>query len=94
MKSSSALTLTQGSSLETLRHMVSGGLGITVLPASAVIAGRYAPGLLTHRPFHHDQMKRTVALAWRASFPRPGAITALVEVLKRVAKRINAAPIE
>ena len=94
MKSSSATTLTQGSSLETLRHMVAGGLGITVLPASAVGAGRYAPGLLTHRPFHHDQMKRTVALAWRASFPRPGAITALVEVLKRVAKRINAAPIE
>ncbi|MGB0964906.1 MAG: hydrogen peroxide-inducible genes activator [Litorivicinus sp.] len=92
IKSSSGPTLTQGSSLETLRHMVAGGLGITILPASAVGAGRYAPGLLTHRPFHHSEMKRTVALAWRASFPRPGAITALVEVLRSVAGKLNAAP--
>ena len=94
LKSASGPTLTQGSSLETLRHMVAGGLGITVLPASAVGAGRYAPGMLTHRPFDQHEMKRTVALAWRASFPRPGAITALVEVLKSVAKQVNAAPLE
>ncbi|MGD2005971.1 MAG: LysR substrate-binding domain-containing protein [Pseudomonadales bacterium] len=93
IKSASAPRLTQGSSLETLRHMVAGGLGVTVLPASAVGAGRYAPGLLSHRPFANTQMHRTVALAWRASFPRPGAITALVQVLKSLAQQLNAAPL-
>lgn len=94
LRSASAPKLTQGSSLETLRHMVAGGLGITVLPASAVGAGRYAPGLITHRPFHNPSMRRTVALAWRASFPRPGAITALVEVLKTLAPDLNAAVVD
>ncbi len=94
IKSAAGPALTQGSSLETLRHMVAGGLGITILPSSAVGAGRYAPGLLTHRPFHNPDMKRCVALAWRASFPRPGAITALVEVLKDIASDLNAAPLD
>ena len=34
----------EGSSLETLRHMVESGLGVTVLPASAAGLENYAPG--------------------------------------------------
>lgn len=84
----------EGSSLETLRHMVAGGLGITVLPASAVGAGRYAAGHLVHRPFSDASMTRTVALAWRASYPRPSTITLMVNLLKGLAQSLNADAIE
>ena len=67
-------TFTQGSSLETLRHMVASGLGITVLPKSATGASSYADGMLETRPFKRPAPARTVAIAWRASFPRPKVI--------------------
>lgn len=68
---------TEGSSLETLRHMVASGLGITILPQSAAGTSQYAPGVLTTRPLAGVEAKRTVGLAWRASFPRHKAIDAL-----------------
>jgi LysR family transcriptional regulator, hydrogen peroxide-inducible genes activator len=67
----------EGSSLETLRHMVASGLGITVLPESAAISNIYSSKLLVTRPFIAPAPSRTVALAWRASFPRHKAIDAL-----------------
>lgn len=67
----------QGSTLEALRLMVASGLGVTVLPMSAEQNSLYAPGLLTTRPFIEPTPKRTLALAWRASFPRHKAIDAL-----------------
>ncbi|GAA5524693.1 hydrogen peroxide-inducible genes activator [Microbulbifer aestuariivivens] len=70
-------TAADGSSLETLRHMVASGLGITVLPLSAATASQYASGLLETRPFAAPAPRRTVALAWRASFPRHRAIDML-----------------
>ena len=66
--------IAEGSSLETLRHMVASGLGITVLPKSATGAQHYANNLLETRPFKKPTPKRTVAIAWRASFPRPKAV--------------------
>ncbi|MGB0956844.1 MAG: LysR substrate-binding domain-containing protein [Litorivicinus sp.] len=84
----------EGSSIETLRHMVAGGLGISVLPRSAIDGGRYAPGTLVNKGFADGDMKRTVALAWRASFPRPGAITMMVELLKKLAIELNAEPLQ
>jgi LysR family transcriptional regulator, hydrogen peroxide-inducible genes activator len=67
----------QGSSLETIRHMVASGMGVTVLPCSAAGADRYAQRLLAVRRFEDPVPSRRVALAWRASFPRPQAIEAL-----------------
>jgi LysR family hydrogen peroxide-inducible transcriptional activator len=67
----------EGSSLETIRHMVASGMGITVLPCTAAVGpGRYASELTAIRPFA-DPPRRHVALAWRVSFPRPQAIEAL-----------------
>jgi len=74
-------TAADGSSLETLRHMVASGLGITVLPLSAATASQYASGLLETRPFASPSPQRTVALAWRASFPRHQAIDILREAI-------------
>ena len=73
---STAQTL-EGGSLETIRYMVAGGLGVTILPCSAAGADRFSERLLSIRRFGHDAPSRTVALAWRKSFPRPEAIEAL-----------------
>lgn len=70
-------SVTQGSSLETLKYMVATGLGITVLPESAV--GNLDSELITTRPFASPAPYRTVALAWRASFPRGQAIDLLLD---------------
>lgn len=69
-------TATEGSSLETMRHMVASGIGITILPQSAAMS-RYADDTLTTRPLADDHAQRTVALAWRVSFPRHKAIDVL-----------------
>jgi LysR family hydrogen peroxide-inducible transcriptional activator len=70
-------TFTQGATLETLRHMVASRLGITILPQTAAEAPLYAPNLLTTRPFASPAPKRSLALAWRVSFPRHKAIDLL-----------------
>ncbi len=72
----------EGSSLETLKHMVASGMGITVLPKQAADIAQYTDHNLVIRPFSRAQPKRTVALAWRASFPRPEAIDILTRALK------------
>ena len=70
----------QGTSLETLRHMVASGLGITILPGTATQVRHYAKTLCV-KPFKEKTPKRTVALAWRSSFPRRKAIDALIQAL-------------
>ncbi len=76
----------EGSSLETIRHMVASGLGITVLPWTASgSASRYEQGLLGFRPFDDPVPFRRVALAWRASFPRPKAVEALRQAIQACA---------
>lgn len=67
----------EGSSLETIRHMVASGAGITVLPCSSVAAPAPEKRLLAIRPFAQPVPSRRVALAWRKSFPRPQAIDVL-----------------
>ncbi|MBI5461501.1 MAG: hydrogen peroxide-inducible genes activator [Gammaproteobacteria bacterium] len=71
----------EGTSLETLRHMVASGMGITVLPATAAGADRYAQRLVAIRRFAAPEPQRRVALAWRVSFPRPQAIEALRQAI-------------
>lgn len=71
----------EGSSLETIRHMVASGAGITVLPCSSVAAASPEKKLLAVRPFVNPAPSRRVALAWRKSFPRPQAIEALRRAL-------------
>lgn len=74
-------TAAEGSSLETLKYMVASGLGITILPESAARAGHTSSELLVTRPFVEPVPKRTIALAWRASFPRLKAIDAVREAI-------------
>ena len=74
----------EGVSLETLRCMVASGLGITILPESAVTLSGLSD-LLCTRPFTETPAaKRTIAIAWRAGFTRPEAIDALLSSLKDI----------
>ena len=74
--------VTEGSSLETIRMMVASGLGNSVLPISA-IKGHPSSSMVSVIPFSEPEPKRTVAVAWRASFPRPQAIDVLVDAIGR-----------
>lgn len=70
--------VTEGNSLETIRHMVASGLGASVVPLSAV-SGPAKSDMVAVKPFSDPKPKRTLALAWRASFPRPKAIESVIE---------------
>lgn len=75
-------TIADGTSLETLRHMVASNLGITILPRSAASTHLYNENLVAVRPFSGNCPMRTVALAWRTSFPRPSAIDAIETAIR------------
>lgn len=70
----------QGNSLETIRNMVASGLGITVLPCSALVE-RYMSPMLKVIPFKAPVPFRRVALAYRKSYAREQAMDALVEAI-------------
>ena len=62
--------------------MVASGMGITVLPESAANIALYSEHDLVVRPFQEPSPYRTIALAWRVSYPRPQVIDLLAEALK------------
>jgi LysR family hydrogen peroxide-inducible transcriptional activator len=75
-----------GNSLETLRSMVASGLGVTVLPKTA-LTQRYETPLAKAVPFAEPRPKRRVAVAWRRTgeaLARPIGVRKLVEALKSV----------
>ncbi|TFW09811.1 hydrogen peroxide-inducible genes activator [Oxalobacteraceae bacterium OM1] len=67
----------EGSSLETIRHMVASGIGITVLPRASVPAQEKQDGMLRYVPFAEPGPSRRVVIAWRKSFTRRPAIEAV-----------------
>ncbi len=78
---SRGLQLLEGSSLETIRHMVASGVGVTVMPASSVDTIAGSDRLLKVRPFAEPTPTRRVGLVWRSSFPRHKAIDVMREAL-------------
>jgi LysR family hydrogen peroxide-inducible transcriptional activator len=73
----------EGGSLETIRYMVASGIGVTVLPDTAVGLDHVPWELLTAKPLEVEGARRRVALAWRKSFPRPQAIDLLWESIRQ-----------
>ena len=65
----------EGSSLETIKYMVSSGMGVTVVPQLSVPAQEQAH--LAFVPFADPVPTRRVVLAWRRTFTRYEAIAAL-----------------
>ena len=64
----------EGSSLETIRHMVASGIGVTVLPRTSLPSPVPSDSLLRYLPFDQPVPGRRVVLVWRKSFPRRAAI--------------------
>jgi LysR family transcriptional regulator, hydrogen peroxide-inducible genes activator len=71
----------QGNSLETLRSMVASGLGISVLPATALTA-RHASAHVKTVDFSSPCPVRRVALASRRGFHRPAALEKLAAAIR------------
>jgi LysR family transcriptional regulator, hydrogen peroxide-inducible genes activator len=79
----------EGGSLETIRQMVAGGVGVTVLPSTSVNPAT-GSDLIRILPFARPVPSRRVGLAWRRSFPRPEAI----EVLRKSILATNLPQVE
>jgi LysR family hydrogen peroxide-inducible transcriptional activator len=67
----------EGSSLETIRHMVASGIGLTVLPRASVRDMDDPNGMLSFIPFANPAPSRRVVIVWRKSFTRRAAIEAV-----------------
>ena len=74
----------EGSSLLTIHHMVAQGLGITVLPSSA-LKETNGDELIKAIPFEKPAPTRRVIIAWRKSFNRMPAI----ETIKKAVNSLN-----
>ena len=66
----------EGSSLLTIHHMVAQGLGVTVLPSSALQETK-CDELVKAIAFEKPTPTRRVIIAWRKSFNRMPAIEAI-----------------
>jgi LysR family hydrogen peroxide-inducible transcriptional activator len=71
----------EGSSLETIRHMVASGIGLTVLPRASVRDMKDPNGLISFVPFAAPVPTRRVVIAWRKSFTRRAAIEAICKAV-------------
>jgi LysR family hydrogen peroxide-inducible transcriptional activator len=67
----------EGSSLETIRHMVASGIGITVLPSASVPDIDTKDGMLRYVRMSAPAPSRRVVIAWRKSYTRHAAIDAV-----------------
>lgn len=76
----------EGSSLETIKHMVAAGMGVTLVPRLSVPKEAFSAkpkrrsddqAFVKYIPFDGDPPSRRVVLAWRRSFTRYEAIAAL-----------------
>lgn len=81
MKQTDETYRSQGTSLETLRHMVASGLGLTILPSSSSDHHIYDSDTLVERPFAGKTPYRRVSVVWRERFSRPKAIEALIQAI-------------
>ena len=71
----------RATSLETLRHMVVAGLGVTLMPELAVESPFGSQRGLVIRQFTKPAPARTVGAAWRKSTTRGAAIDAVCGIL-------------
>jgi LysR family hydrogen peroxide-inducible transcriptional activator len=83
MSGNSELTRTlEGGSLETIRHMVAAGTGITVLPRTSILPSQKNESLIDIKPFSRPSPSRIVAIAWRKQYPRKEAIFTIRDTIQ------------
>ena len=74
----------EGTSLETIKHMVAAGMGVTLVPRLSIPKSALAPktkrqddNFIKYLPFAGDAPSRRGVLVWRRSFTRYEAIASL-----------------
>ena len=72
-----------GHSIGTIRCMVASGLGVSVLPDSA-LQHPYSNDMISAIPFAQPAPSRRIALGWRAGFVRTKAIDALLDAVGKL----------
>ena len=72
----------ESSSLETIRFMVAGGMGVTIVPRMSACADRYAQRLISIKHFAGVEPSRKIALAWRKNFARTKAIDMMAQCIR------------
>jgi LysR family hydrogen peroxide-inducible transcriptional activator len=77
----------EGTSLDTLRHMVTMGMGIAFLPALYVRSEIHQPRELRVTNVHGEAIHRTHALAWRAESPARHFFQEIANEIRVVAGR-------
>ncbi len=80
----------QGNSLETIRNMVTSGMGISVLPATA-LTPKYATPLTRAIDFASPSPSRRIVLASRDGFPRHAALEVIAAAIPKLALPIHEA---
>ena len=75
-------------SLHTLVQMVSGGMGVTLLPRLAAEGGATAGAKVVLRPFADPVIGRAIGVAWRAGGQRETEARALAELLGALFKTL------
>lgn len=78
-------------SLETLRHLVAGGLGYTLIPYLAASNDPKLKNLICYRSFDGKPIGREIVLACRKRFARMHDIEALADYLKEIRPKGTAA---
>lgn len=70
----------RATSLETLRHMVASGLGMTLMPRLAC----QAKDGVTYIPFRSPKPSRTIGLVWRATAAKQQAVKEIARLLQQI----------
>jgi len=70
----------RATSLETLRHMVASGLGMTLMPKLACDNNKN----ITYIPFHSPKPMRSIAFAWRDTTAKSSLLTEMGEYIKSI----------
>lgn len=80
----------QATSLETLRHMVASGVGITLLPklSTIVAPGDTAPSDLVYRKFKSPVPAREIVLLTRPNYTRMEIVREIVKQVRKAIKNI------
>lgn len=72
----------EGSSLETIRYMVSSGVGLSIFPCTSL--SERDEELFAIKPLAEPVPKRTVALAWRKTFSRAHILELFKQAIEEI----------
>lgn len=73
----------QGNSLETIRNMVASGMGISVMPATA-LTPKYSNPLVKAIDFAQSKPSRRIVLAYRQGFPRTAVVQVIAQTILKL----------